>query len=91
MPEVLPAYTVNMHQALMDGYQSSQSPKLTNLFCSSLVGIEGEKINLTSGPADVIINGGTYHRLLDVTRGEHHMHWFLYDEAYRPAKLLNST
>ena len=61
---------------------SAISRKLNNFFSFSTIGTTEGFVNF-DGLANVVLTGRVYHRLLDLSDGEHSMRWFLYDERAR--------
>jgi Helitron helicase-like domain at N-terminus len=62
--------------------------KINNLFSFSVLGVHMGNFRQFRGPANVVLQGRTYHRLIDVTSGQHSLRWFLYDEAERTSKAI---
>lgn len=56
--------------------------RLNNLFAFSALGATEGFVHF-DGLANVVLIGRVYHRLLDLSEGEHSMRWFLYDETAR--------
>jgi hypothetical protein len=61
---------------------SAISRRLNNLFAFSAIGATQGFVNFR-GLANVVLTGRVYHRLIDLSEGEHSMRWFLYDETAR--------
>lgn len=72
-----------MAALLLNGQYSRFSRSLNSLFSFSTIGVQDGKFSAPAGGPSNILCGRTYHRILDITRGEHSMKWFLYDEATR--------
>jgi hypothetical protein len=70
-------YAPNIDALLCEGRASDISRKLNNLFCFSTIGVHGSFQNLPS-PSNVVLCGRSYHRMLDIERGQHPLRWFLY-------------
>ena len=79
----LPPYIASLtsHRLL-----SSLSRRLNNLFCFTAIGVSGGFEHFDSGQPTVAITGRVYHRIFDVSRPSHSIHWFLYDEHDRERK-----
>jgi len=73
----LPPYPPNLDRVLANGKASGISRKLNNLFCFSTIGVNGDFLKLPT-PSNVVLCGRTYHRMLDIERGQHPLRWFLY-------------
>jgi hypothetical protein len=78
----LPAYPVAFQHYLNTRPQliSPISRRLNNLFAFSAIGTTQGFVNFHS-LANVVLTGRVYHCLIDLSEGEHSMHWFLYDET----------
>lgn len=61
---------------------SAISRRLNNLFAFSAIGATEGFVHFGDF-ANVVLTGRAYHRLLDLSEGEHSMRWFLYDETAR--------
>jgi hypothetical protein len=61
---------------------SAISRRLNNLFAFSSIGATKGFIRF-DGLFNVVLTSRVYHRLLDLSKGEHSMRWFLYDETAR--------
>jgi len=61
---------------------SAISRRLNNLFAFSAIGATEGFVHF-QGLANVVLTGRVYHRILDLSEGEHSMRWFLYDETTR--------
>jgi hypothetical protein len=80
----LPAYPVDFQHWLDTASVaiSAISRRLNNLFAFSAIGATEGFVHF-DGLANVVLTGRVYHRLLDLSEGEHSMRWFLYDETVR--------
>ncbi|KFA70978.1 hypothetical protein S40288_11752 [Stachybotrys chartarum IBT 40288] len=80
----LPPYPSNFQEWLegSDVPVSTFSRRLNSLFAFSAIATTREFLRHGS-LANVVVTGRVYHRLLDLSSGEHSMRWFLYDEASR--------
>ncbi|TVY62600.1 ATP-dependent DNA helicase pif1 [Fusarium oxysporum f. sp. cubense] len=66
---------------------SAFSRRLNYLFAFSALGVTEGFVHF-GVPSDVVVAGRVYHRLLNLSSGDHSMRWFLYDEAARTDKAL---
>ncbi|KAG7429200.1 ATP-dependent DNA helicase pif1 [Fusarium oxysporum f. sp. raphani] len=66
---------------------SAFSRRLNYLFAFSALGVTEGFVHF-GVPSDVVVAGRVYHRLLNLSSGDHSMRWFLYDEAARSDKAL---
>lgn len=62
---------------------SRYSRRLNSLFSFTAIGATGHFQTFRTGPANVAINGRTYHRIFDIADRQHSLHWYLYDENER--------
>ncbi|KAI3551986.1 hypothetical protein CSPX01_00662 [Colletotrichum filicis] len=69
---------------------SAISRRLEYLFAFSAIGASEGFVHF-GVPADVVVSGRVYHRLLDLSAGDHSMRWFLYDEDARSLKAANAN
>ncbi|KAK1502270.1 hypothetical protein CABS01_16959 [Colletotrichum abscissum] len=69
---------------------SAISRRLNYLFAFSAIGASEGFVHF-GVPADVVVSGRVYHRLLDLSAGDHSMRWFLYDEDARSLKAANAN
>jgi hypothetical protein len=83
MPQ-LPAYPPEFQHYLDTRSRliSSISRRLNNLFAFSAIGTTQGFVNF-HGLANVVFTGRVYHRLINLSEGDHSMRWFLYDETAR--------
>jgi Helitron helicase-like domain at N-terminus len=89
--EQLPLYPEEMQFLFLEENLSTTNQlcrKLNNLFSFSVLGVHMGSFKHFNGPANVVLQGRTYHRLIDVTKGEHSLRWFLYDEAERTSTAM---
>ncbi|KAF6514101.1 hypothetical protein HZS61_006357 [Fusarium oxysporum f. sp. conglutinans] len=66
---------------------SALSRRLNYLFAFSALGATEGFVHF-GVPSDVVVAGRVYHRLLNLSSGDHSMRWFLYDESARSGKAL---
>ena len=67
---------------------SGISRSLNSLFAFSAIGATEGFVRF-QGKANVVVTGRVYHRLFDLSEGEHSMRWFLYDETARTQKAID--
>ena len=70
-------YPPSIDALLSQGRASDISCKLNNLLSFCTIGVHGSFQNLPS-PSTIVSCGRSYHRMLDIERGQYPLRWFLY-------------